>query len=258
MNDKGPLSVDGLHIHAEWRRPPVAGKPTLVFLHDGLGSAETLRQLPELVADRLGLPAFVYDRVGYGRSDAGFPWPTFFMEAAAKLLPKVLDAAGIGDCMLVGHSDGGTVALLHAGTAPTRVRAVVTVSAHIFIDSVTAAALARHRKMEADKDVPGFMTRFHGARGPAVHAAWVGALSHPDYARWDLRPAIRGIRAPLLALQGENDEYGLPAQLDGIKEAVPHAEIELMPGLGHFPHVEAPDRIAERIAAFLARCINRL
>lgn len=257
MNDTGQLTVDGVRLHAEWRRPAVAGKPTLVFLHDGLGSVETLRQLPEQVADRLGLPAFAYDRVGYGRSEAGFPWPTFFMEAAAELLPRVLDAAGIADCVLVGHSDGGTVALLYAATAPARVRAVVTISAHIFIDPLTEKALARHRGMEADKDIPGFMTRFHGARGPAVHAAWIGALSHPDYARWDLRGVIRGIRAPLLALQGENDEYGLPSQLAGIKEAVPHAETELMSGLAHFPHVEAPERIAERIAVFVARCINR-
>lgn len=255
MMNGGQLSLDGVKLYAEWRRPRVAGRPDLVFLHDGLGSVETLRQLPELVADRLGLGAFAYDRIGYGRSDAGFPWPTFFMEAAAELLPKVLDAAGITDCVLIGYSDGGTVALLHAGTAPARVRAVVTVSAHIFIDPLTAKALARHRKMEADNDVPGFMTRFHGARGREVNAAWIGTLSQPEYARWDLRPAIGGIRAPLLALQGENDEYGMPAQLDGIKEAVPHAEIEVMPGIGHFPQVEAPERIAERIAAFVARHI---
>ena len=247
------LGVDGVRIYAEWRRPPVAGKPALVFLHDGLGSVETLRQLPEMVADRLGLGAFAYDRLGYGRSDAGFPWPTFFMEQAATLLPKILDAAGIGDCVLIGHSDGGSVTLLYAATAPERVRAAVTISAHIFIDAKTDEQMVRHRKMVADNDIPPFMTRFHGARGRDVLAAWTGALAHPDYARWDLRPAIRGIRAPLLALQGANDEYGLPIQLDGIKQAVPHAEVELMPGLGHFPQVEAPERIAARVAAFVAR-----
>ena len=247
------LAVDGVRVHAEWRRPRVAGRPDLVFLHDGLGSVETLRQLPELVADRLGLGAFAYDRIGYGRSDAGFPWRTFFMEAAAELLPRVLDAAGIADCVLVGHSDGGTVALLHAGAAPARVRAVATVAAHIFIDAFTTRELARHRRMVADGDFPSFLSQFHGARGPDVMRAWVEALSDPAYRGWDLRKAISGIRAPLLALQGADDNYGLPSQLDGIKEAAPHAEIELMPGIGHFPQVEAPDRIAERIAAFVAR-----
>jgi len=249
----GQLLVDGVRIHAEWRRPPVAGKPALVFLHDGLGSVETLRQLPEMVADRLGLGAFAYDRIGYGRSDAGFPWPTFFMEAAAKLLPRILDAAGIGDCVLIGHSDGGTVALLYAATAPERVRAAVTISAHIFLDRLTNEQLARHAKMVADGEIPSFMTRFHGARGRDVLAAWTGALAHPGYAGWDLRATIRGIRAPLLALQGADDAYGLPKQIEGIKEAVPHAEVELMPGLGHFPHVEDPERIAARVAAFVAR-----
>jgi pimeloyl-ACP methyl ester carboxylesterase len=258
MDRKGQLHVDGVRIYAEWRRPKAAGKPTLVFLHDGLGTVETLRQLPEMVADRLGLPAFAYDRLGYGRSDDGFPWPTFFMEEAAKLLPKVLDAAGIADCVLVGHSDGGSVTLLYAGTAPARVRAAVTISAHIFIDANTEQQMIRHRKMVADNDIPGYMTRFHGARGPAVLRAWTRALAHPDYAHWDLRPAIRGIRAPLLALQGANDEYGLPIQLEGIKEAVPHAEIELMPGIAHFPQIEAPERIADRVAGFIAQCINRV
>jgi pimeloyl-ACP methyl ester carboxylesterase len=258
MEQKGQLNVDGVKIYGEWRRPKVAGKPALVFLHDGLGTVETLRQLPEMVADRLGLPAFVYDRLGYGRSDDGFPWPTFFMEEAAKLLPKVLDAAGIADCVLVGHSDGGSVTLLYAGTAPARVRAAVTISAHICIDAKTEEQMIRHRKMVADNDIPGYMTRFHGARGPDVLRAWTGALAHPDYARWDLRPAIRGIRAPLLALQGANDEFGLPSQLDGIKQAVPHAEIELMTGLAHFPQIEAPDRIADRVAGFIAQCINRV
>jgi len=258
MEQKGQLNVDGVKIYGEWRRPKVAGKPTLVFLHDGLGTVETLRQLPEMVADRLALPAFAYDRLGYGRSDDGFPWPTFFMEEAAKLLPKVLDAAGIEDCVLVGHSDGGSVTLLYAGTAPARVRAAVTISAHIFIDANTDAQMIRHRKMVADNDIPPFMTRFHGTRGPDVLRAWTKALAHPDYARWDLRPAIRGIRAPLLALQGANDEYGLPSQIEGIKEAVPHAEIELMPGIAHFPQIEAPERIADRVAGFIAQCINRV
>ena len=251
MTEGGQLSVDGVRLYAEWRRPRVPGRPDLVFLHDGLGSVETLRQLPELVADRLGLGAFAYDRVGYGRSDSGFPWPTFFMEAAAELLPQVLDAAGIADCVLIGHSDGGTVALLHAGAGPERVRAVVTVSAHIFIDRFTGRELARHRQQVADGDFPSFLTRFHGARGPDVMRSWVGALSHPAYQGWDLRPAIRGIRAPLLALQGADDAYGLPSQLDGIKQAVPHAEIELLPGIGHFPHVGAPERTADRIAEFV-------
>src|SRR3972149_3646034 len=91
-----------------------------------------------------------------------------------------------------------------------------------------------------------------GARGPDGVRAWVGALSDPAYQGWDLRKTISGIRAPLLSLQGTDDNYGLPSQLDGIKEAAPHPEIELMPGIGHFPQVEAPDRIAERAPAFVA------
>lgn len=248
-----PLTVDGVRYHAEWRREPMPGKPVLVFLHDGLGSVETLRRFPEILADRLGLGAFAYDRWGYGRSDVCPAFPALFMEDAAERLEPILAEAGIADAVLVGHSDGGTVALLHAARHPGRVRAVVTMAAHVRRDDLTYAQVLRHQKMVDDDAVPAWMARFHGDRAKHLLACWAAVWQRPMYDTWDISPAIRTIRAPLLSIQGADDAYGRPDQLDRIKAAVPHAQTVLVPGLGHFPHVEDPEGTARRAADFIAR-----
>ncbi|MBM3486494.1 MAG: alpha/beta hydrolase [Alphaproteobacteria bacterium] len=251
------LVVDGIRYHAEWRRPRVPGLPTLVFLHDGLGSVETLRRFPEAVADRLGLGAFAYDRWGYGRSDACAAFPPLFMEDSADRLEPILAAAAIDACVLVGHSDGGTVALLHAARYPARVRAVVTIAAHVRRDSLTYGQVLRHQKMVDERDIPAWMSRFHGDRAAHLLGEWARIWQLPLYDHWDITPEIAAIRAPLLALQGETDAYGRADQIERIGRAVAHAETGLIPGIGHFPHVEDPDGTADRVAGFIARHIPR-
>ena len=246
------LALAEAGIYGEWRREPVAGRPVCVFLHDGLGSTETMRDFPDRLGGALGTGAFVYDRWGYGRSDRRAAFPRRFMEDEALRLPRVLDAAGIESCCLVGHSDGGTIALLHAATNPPALRATVTVAAHVFLDRLTAGQLARHQKMLDDGEVPEFMYRFHGARGPHVLHCWTRMHRDPDFAGWDVTGAVAALRGPLLALQGAEDAYGTPDQIEAIGRAAPHAATMLIPGLGHFPHIEAPERVAALAADFLA------
>lgn len=246
------LELPEAGIYGEWRREPVAGRPTCVFLHDGLGSTDTMRDFPDRVGTALGTGAFVYDRWGYGRSDRRDAFPRYFMEDEAERLPRILDAAGIGDCCLVGHSDGGTVALLHAATNPARVRATVSIAAHVFLDPLTAGELARHQKMLDDGDVPAFMFRFHGGRGPHVLWCWTSMHRDEGFADWDITETIAAIAGPLLSAQGADDAYGTPAQIEAIGHAVPHAVTMLIPGLGHFPHIEDPERTTALVADFLA------
>ena len=248
-----PLSAGGIRYHAEWRREPAPGKPVLVFLHDGLGSVETWRRWPERLCDALGLGGFAYDRWGYGRSDICPEFPALFMEDAADRLEPVLEAAGIADAVLVGHSDGGTVALLHAARYPARVRCVVTMAAHVRRDELTHAQVLRHQKMVDDGDIPAWMPRFHGERAAHLLACWARVWQRPMYDAWDISGEIAAIRAPLLAIQGATDAYGLPDQLDRIKAAVRHAETVLVPGLGHFPHLEDAEAMAGLAAGFIAR-----
>ena len=245
------LDVGGHRIFGVWHGPRGGRRPVLVFLHDGLGSVGTLRKFPARLGAALDLPAFAYDRLGYGRSDEVGDFPDDFMGTEADRLESVLDAAGIADCCLVGHSDGGTVALLHGARHHGRVRAIVTIAAHVRRDRLTLGQVLRHQKMAEDGDVPDWMPRFHGDRARRLMLLWAKTWQRTLYDDWDIGDEISSIRAPLLAIQGTEDAYGLPSQLESIAAAVGHAETDLVDGLGHFPHLEDAVHIVGRIREFL-------
>ena len=244
------LTVRGRPIFGVWRTPPDASKPALVFLHDGLGSVGTMRQFPEQAGKELGLPAFVFDRFGYGRSDSEFKFPADFMGNAADTLEDVLVAAGIEDCFLVGHSDGGTIALLHGARYRGRVRAIATIAAHVRRDRLTYDQVLRHKEMHRGGNIPEWMTRFHGKNAAHLLKCWTEVWQKAFYDTWDISGEISGIEVPLMSLQGSEDAYGLPSQLDSIGRAVMHAETEMVPGLGHFPHLEDEPQILKYIKDF--------
>ncbi len=245
------LEVDGARLYAEWPRAPVAGAPVLVFLHDGLGSIETWRAFPRLLAEETGLGAFAYDRWGYGRSDARAAFPDFLMADAAERLPRVLAAAGIDDHVVIGHSDGGTIALLHGATDPAGLRGLVSISAHVHGDAATAGQLRRLRKCLDEDDVPAWIPRFHGEKGAALLEGWVETWSRAFGAGWDVTREIAAIVKPLFVIHGSEDEYGLPVQIGSIGRAVPNAKARLLPGVGHFPHLADPKAIVGIVKAFL-------
>ena len=245
------LDVDGARIFGVWRRPPQDGLPALVFLHDGLGSVGTLRRFPQQLGDAMSLPAFAYDRLGYGRSAPVDAFSTDFMGEAADRLERVLDAAGIDDCCLVGHSDGGTVALLHGARYRGRVRAIVTIAAHVRRDELTHGQVLRHQKMVEDGEIPDWMERFHGPRAAHLLEIWARVWQRTFYDQWDISEEIASIEAPLFSMQGSEDAYGLPSQLESIAAAVPHAKTEMIDGLGHFPQLEDPERVVGMAGRFL-------
>ena len=249
------LTVDGVRLFARWWRPAVAGRPTLVFLHDGLGSVESLRRFPEQLAEATGLAAFGYDRWGYGKSDARAVLPVPIMEDYAARLPRVCEAAGIGEHIVVGHSDGGSIALLYAMTNPPGLRATVSIAAHVQNDTASRTQLERHGEMASSDRIPDWLIRFQGDRLRAMRlmAEWVRAWRATFASGWNLAERLKTIRGPLLALHGEYDDYGEPGQLTAIHQSVPHAECDLLPRLAHFPHLDDPDGVVGRIAEFVKR-----
>ena len=250
------IAVDGARLYGEWCAEPVAGKPALVFLHDGLGSVENWRGLPARVGRRLGIGAFAYDRWGYGRSERRAPFPMDFIEQEAARLPEILRIARIGDHAVVGHSDGGTIALLYAANNPPGLQATVSLSSHVHRDPLAEAHLHRFREQAAEGTLPEWMTRFHGDKAVDVAACWSATWLEIFAADWDISPSISEIAGPLLALHGAKDAYGVAEQLENIARAVPHADARLLPDIDHFPHLEDAAGTDEAVAAFLSDALG--
>jgi pimeloyl-ACP methyl ester carboxylesterase len=245
------LTIDGARLYGEWRREPVGGRPALVFLHDGLGSVENWRAFPDMLADDLGLGAFAYDRLGYGRSDGRDPWPDDFMAQSARRLPRVLEVVGINDFILIGHSDGATISLEYAATAPDGLHAVVSLAAHVKLDPRSYGGLLEFIETARGDDLPDWLERFHGDRGRRILANWCDIWKRNLDAGWDVSASLKGITAPLLAGQGVDDVWAHPLQIDAIAENAPHAVTRMLEGMGHFPHLEDPAALVDLVADFL-------
>jgi pimeloyl-ACP methyl ester carboxylesterase len=247
------VTVSGHALYYEWRGGAPADAPVVVFLHDGLGAVGGWKDVPEHVAAALGARALLLDRWGYGRSDPRPDFPFRFMEAEVEPLRETLAALGVGPAFLVGHSDGGSIALLYAARYPEAVRAAVTEAAHVIFERETQAGIEALVALQRQGRTPGWLKRLHGERAEALLAAWSAGWLSAEHARWDITPHLPGVRCPLLAVQGERDEFGTARQVELIRRGVPHAESWLVPGSGHTPHAFVQAEFERRVADFLAR-----
>jgi pimeloyl-ACP methyl ester carboxylesterase len=245
----------GYRLHYEWGATFDAQRPTLVLLHDGLGAIGSWRELPRRLGGALGANALVYDRWGYGRSE---PRPAFtdrFMEAEVPILLELLEHLRIERPCLVGHSDGGSIALLFAAWHPSRVRCVVTEAAHTFVEPETQAGIRALVALQAAGRTPAWLTRLHGARADDVLRAWSAHWLSDVHARWDIRGELSRVHCPVLAVQGDADEFGTQAQVDSILAAIPGTQSWIAPGCGHTPHSQAEDAFIQRVGDFLRPCV---
>ena len=262
------IAIQGRPLYYEWRGyewrgsrtagpapnvPAPHGPAPLVFLHDGLGAVGSWKDVPERIANALGARALVFDRWGYGRSAPRPDFPFRFMEVEVEPLRELLDGLAIPRAFLVGHSDGGSVALLFAARYPARVAALVTEAAHVFVERETRAGIEALVALQRAGRTPGWLTRLHGERAEALLSAWAEGWLSAEHERWEITAALPGVRCPLLAIQGERDEFGTAAQVEAICAGVPQAESWLVPGSGHTPHTAAQDEFERRVTAFLAR-----
>lgn len=234
-------------LEYEWHGEPAAR--ALVFLHEGLGSASGWRDFPARLARATGLAALVYSRRGYGRSDPlARPFtPAFMHEEARGDLPALLDAVGVRDAILVGHSDGGSIALVRAGEA--EVRGLVLEAPHVFVEDVTVASIASLRRRSAEL-LPRFEKQ-HGANAAPLLEAWTGVWLDPAFRSWNIEAALPGIRCPALIVQGEDDEYGTLAQVEALKRGLRSVETLVLPRCGHAPHRDQPELVLEAMRRFV-------
>jgi pimeloyl-ACP methyl ester carboxylesterase len=243
--------VDGRRLEyrlvgAETRRPP------LVLLHEGLGSVAMWRDFPDKLAARVGARALVYSRLGYGRSD---PLPAernvCFMHEEALTLTRLLERLAIGRPLLVGHSDGASIALIHAA-ADRAVEGLVLIAPHVFVEAVCLRSIRAIRAAYRNGDLRSRLAKYHAHIDDAF-LGWADIWLDPAFRTWSIEGLLPRVRAPMLLIQGLKDEYGTLAQLDRIEAAAvaPTARCVLAQ-CGHSPHREAEAEVLDVIAAFTA------
>ena len=232
-------------------RGPASDAPALVFLHEGLGCVGMWRDFPDRVAAALGWPAVIYSRVGYGRST---PWSCppaadFMHRAAREELPAVLAALGIDHPVLVGHSDGASIALI-AAAGPVRARAVVAIAPHVFVEAMTVEAIARTRAAWHTDGLASRLGRYH-AEPEATFDGWTGVWLSTAFADWNIESFLPAIDCPVLAIQGDADQYGSLEQVRRIGRGTVDGIVIELAGSRHSPHLDAPVATATAIVEFL-------
>jgi pimeloyl-ACP methyl ester carboxylesterase len=247
--------VDGKHLEI-LAYPPPAGKPTIVMLHEGLGSVSMWRDFPEQLAGITNCGVLAYSRYGYGRSDAlREPRTVEFMHHEAEIvLPDLLKQAGIEHPILLGHSDGASICILHAAAFPEIPRAVILEAPHVFVEEVTISSIAKIREEYGKSHLRAKLARHHQHPDEMFHG-WTDIWLNPSFRKWNIEQRLAEVRCPVLVFQGHGDEYGTAAQVAALERRVAHHETLMLPNCGHSPHRDQPNATLEAIAKFVRKIV---
>ncbi len=249
------MDIGGRAIEYRVIPGPVSDRPPLVFLHEGLGCAALWRDFPDKVAREFGAPALVYSRFGYGQSSGleGPRTPRFMHEEGIDVLPAVLDRAGINRPLLIGHSDGASIALIHAASTGRPVAGLVLMAPHIMVEPICVESIARISATYGEGPLRSRLARYHAHVDDAFHG-WADTWLMPDFLDWSLETEARALSIPTLLIQGRDDEYGTLAQIDRIAElAQGPVEKLVLEKCGHSPHRDQEAAVLAAIAGFAAR-----
>jgi pimeloyl-ACP methyl ester carboxylesterase len=256
---EGFLDIGPQRIEYRMIGPSPEAAPTLVLLHEGLGSVALWGDFPDRLAAATGAGVFVYSRAGYGASSPRpLPWPVTYMhEEARETLPRVLAAIGFRRGMLVGHSDGASIAAIYAGSIQDhRVRGLVLMAPHFFTEEMGLAEIARARDAYAAGELRAKLSRWHADVDNAFHG-WNGAWLDPAFRQWDITEELAYIRVPILIVQGEQDQYGTTRQIEvAQQECYCPVDVVLLPDARHAPHRDAAPETLKAIADFAIRILG--
>ena len=232
--------------------------PTLVLLHEGLGCVALWNDFPERLAAATGLGVFLYSRAGYGASSTiALPRPLSYMHHEAReVLPRVLQAIGFQRGLLIGHSDGASIATIYAGnTEDHRISGLVLIAPHFFVEDMGLAAIAQAKVAFESGDLRQRLARWH-QNVDAAFKGWNGAWLDPGFRAWDITDALAYIRVPVAIIQGVDDQYGTQRQIAVAEEqCYCPVEVTLLEGVQHAPQRESPDRVVQVIAEFAKRTL---
>ena len=225
----------------------------IVMLHEGLGSMSMWRDFPERLAAATGCRALVYSRHGYGQSTPlDRPRTVDYMHQEARIwLPAILELLGIRRPLLFGHSDGASIALIHAAQPQSDIHAVVALAPHVKVEEITVRGIAQARTAYGDTDLRERLSRHH-ADVDSTFWGWNRIWLDPGFRSWNIEDLLPSIRCPVLAIQGEDDEYGTMEQIDSIGHGAAAATLFALPDCGHSPHRDRPDAVLEATRCFVA------
>lgn len=232
-------------------------RPAIVLLHEGLGSIGLWRDVPLRLAERTRCSVVAYSRYGYGRSDVlrEKREPDYMHREAEHVLPALLAQLGIVRPILLGHSDGASIALIYAGTHPEAVRALILEAPHVFVEELSVRSIAEAKTAYATTDLPAKLGRWHDDVD-ATFYGWNDIWLDARFRAWNIEAYADRVRCPVLLIQGDADEYGTSAQLDAIASRVPSSDSLLVAGARHSPHRDAPEAVLARVAAFVAEVVR--
>lgn len=235
-------------------------KPCLLFLHEGLGCTALWKDFPKRLCQATGCPGLVYDRRGYGHSSplAGARSIHYLHEYALWELPRVLAAViPDRDYLVIGHSDGGSIALIHAAEQPARLRGIITEAAHVFVEQETVDGI----RAADDAYLAGKLhrlTQYHGDKTDTTFKAWSRTWIKEGFRHWNIEYLLPSIQVPALVMQGVEDQYATGAQVTAIVGGVANREAVMIPECGHIPHQEQPGTTLRRMAAFIGELDSRM
>ncbi|WP_144112743.1 alpha/beta fold hydrolase [Paraburkholderia sp. BCC1886] len=253
-------SFGPLRIEYRWINEANAHAPIALFLHEGLGSVAMWRDWPQSLCERLGMRGLVYSRPGYGLSTpraSTEKWPVDYLATQAReVLPALLDSLHITPeerrrMWLIGHSDGGSIALLYAAFFPDTLAGAVVIAPHEFVEDIAVQSIAQTRQLYETTDLRSKLSRYHADVDSAFYG-WNDIWLDPAFRSWRIDHLLDTIACPLLAVQGYDDHYATMAQIETIAQRVPQTRLVKLDACGHSPHRDAPVELNEAIAAFVS------
>jgi pimeloyl-ACP methyl ester carboxylesterase len=225
----------------------------IVLLHEGLGSVAMWRDFPQRVAEATGHDVIAYSRIGYGRSDpiAKQRDVRYMHDEALVTLPGLLDTLGVQRPILFGHSDGGSIALIHAGGSGRAVSGVIAMAPHVMVEAISISSIEQAKRTFETTDLRDRLARYHDDVESAFWG-WNDIWLHPEFVHWNIEEYLPKIGCPVLAIQGEDDEYGTMEQIDRIARQAPRVELLKLASCRHSPHKDQPEAVLAAVRTFVA------
>ena len=245
----------GHRLEYFWTGERGKGEPVLIFLHEGLGSAGLWRDFPAQLSVASRLPGLVYSRYGYGGSDvlAGERAVSYMHEEALDSLPELREKLDLDDVILVGHSDGASIALIHAAAGRWPVRSLILEAPHVFVEDLTVASIEKAAKAYVNSTLAGRIAKHH-LDGAKTFLGWNRIWLEPAFRTWNIEEFLPAITCPVLVVQGDDDEYGTSLQVESVAERCSGpVETLMLPDCRHSPHRDQPEIVRERAAQFIRR-----